>query len=592
MSGDDDWGVGSLLLWGVGGAVAFPMLVLLAAGLVNPSAYVGNVSWALPPGFIIGFILRLFVLAKGSDDSPSTVAVRGKSAQAPSKETLPEHPNPVTDNMKSQSSAMTAMIQEIPVSHNDVRDVPRQTDGRFDVLTGKGSEQSTTESVSMCCSNKHELTLTVHFESEGGGEFQIPACGQGGVGEFYPFDWNIDWGDGVRERVAGISSPRGGDVSSGSLVHTFGAKGSYEIGITPAEQVFETTGKAPGWLQAFGYPENWVFSVDDNQRFAGYVFPKSGDKLVCVDGVLDDYAINVELEGACAQMFIGCKNITMGPHFTITSSKETAGDFFCFKMFSKCDGDTFTMGDAFQLPRSLCKVGKAFCCKMFEFCAGSAFTMNERFTIPQDIFIAGNSFCQEMFAQHGSGLTMGKSFNLPQGITDVGDNFCAVMFSYVGGPKKSAFTMNDAFNLPPHISGHVGNSFCEHMFSFNDSDSFRMNDHFNLPQGITSAGDAFCKNMFLRCSGSSFSMNDVFTMPPNLQEVGAECCMWMFSGCDGASFHVGSGFDFPHVLNGRGRLCLEMFGECRYASLNWNVQDMVSRNPNLGIWSPSSDQLL
>ncbi|WP_308622539.1 hypothetical protein [uncultured Enorma sp.] len=424
---------------------------------------------------------------------------------------------------------------------------------------------------------KHALLLTVRFEGENGGAFQIPACGHGGIGEYFPFDWIVDWGDGASERIKGVSSPNGGEVATGNLIHSYAASGEYSVAISPAGLVSETTGNTPGWLQAFGHPE-------------GY-YPVGGfDKIVCVDGVLDDCAINIELEGACAYMFSHCNNITMGPHFTFSSNKKTAGDYFCFEMFSCCSGDAFTMGEAFQLPQNLREVGNAFCCKMFLLCTGSSFTMNGEFTIPPGIYVAGRSFCQEMFGEHGPALTMGKCFNLPQGISEADDNFCAAMFSNVGG-EKPTFSMNDIFNLPPSITGNVGKSFCERMFAFNDGDDFRMNNRFNLPHGITSAGDAFCKSMFLRCSGSSFSMNDVFTMPPHLQDAGSECCMLMFSECNGHGFYVGEGFDFPYTLNGRGYLLFEMFGQCRIDSLNWAVRDMDERNPSLHIWSPPYDQI-
>lgn len=574
MGNENGRGMGSYLVWGAGGAVGLPMLILLVAALIDPHGHVGDLTWTLFLGFVIGLIARFFFLTRESNSQQLASGDNKQGITGATSNTRPSSRLSSSIEKKTSSSSVPAStIQRELANHNVKHGVQIRPAVKFAL---------TDEAI------RHALTLTVRFESEAGGTFQIPACGQGGIGEYYPFDWNIDWGDGTCERVRGVSSSRGGDVSLGSLVHAFGAKGRYEIAITPAEQVSETTGDTPGWLQAFGYPESWAFSVDDNQRFVEYVFPKGGDKLVCVDGVLDDYAINIELEGACAQMFIGCKNITMGSHFTISSNKETAGDHFCFKMFSGCSGDAFTMGDAFKLPQGLCEVGKAFCCKMFASCSGPLFTMNDEFTIPQGINITGNFFCQEMFADHGSGLTMGKSFNLPQGIEGAGNNFCTDMFTYVGG-KKSEFTMNDVFNLPPHISGHVGNSFCDGMFRANDSDTFRMNDRFNLPQGITSAGDAFCKSMFLGCSGSSFAMNGIFTMPSNLQEVGEECCMQMFYGCNGAGFHVADGFNLPYVLNGQGRLCLNMFGNCRYTSLNWNVQDIANRNPSLGIWSPSLD---
>ena len=425
--------------------------------------------------------------------------------------------------------------------------------------------------------SRPELRLTVRFEEGDEGEFLIPACGGscGGV----PFRWNIDWGDGARGCASGVSSAWGGDVSSGDLVHSYAVPGTYEIALSPIEQVGETAGDAPGWLQAFGYPDGGLLRVGE----MGLRPPQGVDKLIEVDGILDDRAINFELEGACASMFTNCKNITMGPSFTISSHKERAGDFFCFKMFAWDNGPTFAMGESFQLPRNLRTVGKAFCCKMFMCCNAPSFSMNDVFTIPQNITSAGSSFCQEMFEEHGLGLTMGKAFNLPQGLVTVEDNFCADMFLTSGGDGYR-FEMNEIFNLPQHISGYVGNGFCSGMFSWNRGPNFSMNNKFNIPTGITSAGDEFCCKMFAGCSGARFSMNDIFNLPENFTWAGESCCAWMFKQCNGKRFKLNEKFDYPVGLTGARLLAYEMFSECRWDALNLNIQDIVSRNPHLQIW--------
>lgn len=426
-----------------------------------------------------------------------------------------------------------------------------------------------------------ELRLTIHFEDGDNGEFQIPACGgrQDGV----PFHWDIDWGDGTRGRVSGVSSCEGGDVPAGSLMHQFAAPGSYEIILSPAGAANETTGNTPGWLQAFGYPHSRVFSVGENGARALH-FPKGIDNLVGVDGVLDDRAINIELEGACAEMFVGCENITMGPNFTISSQKERAGDFFCAMMFSGCRGDAFAMGKSFQLPRNLRDVGEAFCCKMFEGCAGASFTMNDIFTIPQKITSAGSFFCKEMFEGHGPRLTMGKAFDLPQGLAEAEDEFCMRMFSS-GSCDESCFNMNEVFNIPQRISGYVGRGFCYEMFSDNCGPVFSMNERFNIPPRITSAGAAFCICMFSGCSGDSFTMNDIFNLPEGLSEVGDGCCKGMFYGCRGENFKVNNIFNLPKNIIPVPLLAFMMFGKCHWDALNGSMHDIVRLNPN-SVWYP------
>lgn len=431
---------------------------------------------------------------------------------------------------------------------------------------------------------KPELRLTVHFGDGDKGEFQIPACGHVGA-RGLPFQWNIDWGDGVYERVLGTSSGKGGDVSEGSLVHKFAVPGSYEIILSPIGGVVDTAGDTPGWLQAFGYPETWMYFADEGGSFTEVSFPKGGDRLVGVGGVLDDRAINIELEDACAAMFAYCENITMGRDFTISSRKERAGDSFCRKMFEGCGGDAFTMGESFQLPRNLRTVGDSFCRDMFRG-VGPSFTMNDTFTIPQQINSTGSFFCSGMFLYHGPALSMGKSFNLPQDITKAESYFCASMFSSSGAGDQR-FEMNDLFNLPQHISGQVGNGFCSSMFQGNRSAEFCMNSRFNIPPGITSSGDAFCAQMFQGCSGAGFSMNSVFNIPACFGLTGAECCARMFSECRGAGFRINEEFTLPADLRGGEWLAFKMFDGCDWSALNWNMREIINCNPNLGIWSPA-----
>lgn len=427
--------------------------------------------------------------------------------------------------------------------------------------------------------SKPELRLTVRFEDGDEREFQIPAFGGGLCG--IPFQWNIDWGDGARGHASGATSARGGDVFSGDLVHKYEASGTYEILLSPAGRVSETTGDEPGWLQAFGYPDSRSY------RTGGYssILPKGGDVLVEVDGVLDDRAINTELDGACSVMFANCKNITMGPAFTFSSNKTRTGDFFCFGMFEMCKGSAFTMGESFRLPQNLRTVGRAFCCKMFQCCDGASFTMNDVFTIPQGIVSAGSNFCQDMFGWHGLSLTMGRAFNLPQGLVEAEDDFCSGMFNVFGG-QDYLFEMNEIFNLPQHISGHVGKGFCSGMFRGTHGPNFTMNDRFNLPNGITSAGDSFCEQMFLGCAGARFSVNNVFNLPERLERAGTGCCSGMFALCDGSGFQLNEKFDYPAGLTTAGPPAHQMFGFCYWDALNWNIWHIIRSNPDFQIWQP------
>jgi hypothetical protein len=141
------------------------------------------------------------------------------------------------------------------------------------------------------------------------------------------FDWKVDWGDGIVEDLTGYGSP------GSAIKHAYpNAKTTYIISITPNNASPDSNGV--GWFHAFGNPLN----LPDEQKA----------KFLYIDGILDDNAINISIEGACWYMLRGCVNLKMGPNFRFDTTRTEAGWFLASCMFEDCS--SLVVNDVFTLP--------------------------------------------------------------------------------------------------------------------------------------------------------------------------------------------------------------------------------------------------
>jgi hypothetical protein len=151
----------------------------------------------------------------------------------------------------------------------------------------------------------------------------------GGTGDDFSadYDWDVDWGDGITENKTGYGS------AGSALKHTYpNANTNYIISITPHNA--SSAGDGAGWFYAFGFSGNYL--------------EENASKLLYVDGILDDKAINVSKSGACWSMFEGCVNLNMGPNFRFEIKSTEAKMLFATDMFKGCAN--LVLNDVFVLP--------------------------------------------------------------------------------------------------------------------------------------------------------------------------------------------------------------------------------------------------
>lgn len=67
MANGDNCRMWSALTWGAVGAFALPMFILLAAGVIDPHGHIGDLTWTLVPGFLIGLSAYLLFRKKDSN---------------------------------------------------------------------------------------------------------------------------------------------------------------------------------------------------------------------------------------------------------------------------------------------------------------------------------------------------------------------------------------------------------------------------------------------------------------------------------------------------------------------------------------------
>jgi hypothetical protein len=178
------------------------------------------------------------------------------------------------------------------------------------------------------------IKLTVNSGSDG--VFFLPTGG-GDAFTIYPYDWTINWGDGSTSTEAGEGR------SLSSIEHTYSGKNTnYVITVQPTVRPASTKGDEPGWLQSFG------FNLTNGQTAYS---TENKQKILRVDGIIDDSAVNISLNGACLWMFAGCTNLSMGPNFTFSTTKTDAGALFASSMFENCSGKDFVVNSVFTFPQ-------------------------------------------------------------------------------------------------------------------------------------------------------------------------------------------------------------------------------------------------
>ena len=220
---------------------------------------------------------------------------------------------------------------------------------------------------------------------------------QAELGHGYPFDWNINWGDGQSEHATG-----NGAANSEGITHEYAAPGEYKIKLSPA-------GEETAWMLAFGFSNILATTgagSNENRR-----------KFLSLDSPLT-VAMFAEKDAAIVGNSVG------------------------YRIFSRLTGIGFHLGEDFGFDSSwdsVTQVGNEFFRAVFQY---DKLTLPPKFTLPKNIQIVGNGFLHSMF-QESPSVIMGTNFNIPQNISNCGQRFLNNMFA-----QCPNVVLNDIFVFP------------------------------------------------------------------------------------------------------------------------------------------------
>ena len=256
-----------------------------------------------------------------------------------------------------------------------------------------------------------------------------------------PYNWAIDWGDGVTETRSGTSSNNGG------IPHTYFSTGDYTITIKPK-------GLLEAWLGAFGFyvtSGSGANSLSNKALLVGVpslITPQMTRTTAQIEGRESP----PNSEWSCT--FYDCYSLTEAPVFTGWEIVTSVGDEFADEMFSRCSR-LRSLPDGFTLPQNLTVAGDYFAMGMF-YLATNLTDLPEGFNFPQGLKEVGSYFAYSMFYSCYRLSVLPAGFNLPQGVTTVGGSFAGNLFLEAGG---TTFQINDEFCFPAGIPSDSFNAF-------------------------------------------------------------------------------------------------------------------------------------
>jgi len=443
--------------------------------------------------------------------------------------------------------------------------------GSGPILAATADEQDLASAVPIGSSEPEQAFQLIIRTTDYNTTFQLPTSSRlNGINSVKPYNWLIDWGDGVIENRSGTSSPYGG------IPHVYALPGDYSITIKPY-------GSTEAWMAAFGfYGTGQGSSSTSNKNLLigapSFITPQMTRTTAQIEG--SEPAPEYEW----GYTFYECTNLIEGPAFAGWEEVTTAGFYFASLMYTNCYRLT-TLHTGFGFPQNLTTVGDGFACLMFANCI-SLTELPAGFNFPQNLTKAGYGFAIEMFIHCENLTTLPAGFNFPQHLTAVGDRFASSMFFYC----KSLTTLPAGFNLPQNLTA-VGDRFAGDLFYVCSSlttlptgfsfpqgltqvgadFAYRMFDNcdslttlpagFNLPQGLTAVGDNFALCLFNNCP-SLAQLPISFNLPQELTEVGNFFVAQMFTNCTSLTT-LPAGFNFPSKLTVAGHnFACDMFTNC------------------------------
>ena len=232
-----------------------------------------------------------------------------------------------------------------------------------------------------------------------------------------PYDWNIDWGDGIIQRYTGINSV---DELIGYI---YNEPGKYTVTITPIKDDF-------GWMRAWGNPvEKFTFKSNgdvhciwapDNPKNC----KKKLDMIISFDYVTNKSFMQSETSYGHNYMrgiFAYCSGLTKPANIIKTVSEDkitdTGHNFLSYQYFF-CQN--LHIPDIEKLHRSIEKVGNHFLAYQYGVCSNLKDAATEG--LHDNIISIGNDYRTGQYSCCAS-LTKTAEEVVPQYIQTIGDAY-------------------------------------------------------------------------------------------------------------------------------------------------------------------------
>ena len=352
-----------------------------------------------------------------------------------------------------------------------------------DTAGEEAAEQPTTATPSIDDEQVFKLTIKISYDMVW---FYLPVNSYPRYTQVLPFDWVVDWGDGVVESQDGYAHGNGG------IPHLYTQAGDYTITIRP-------NGSTEAWLDAFGFGMPLYIGYSSIDTMSGV------EELLysaqCVTGapcsitpqmILTDE----EIQGTAVlsnydlhYTFARCTNMKVAPSLEGWEGIEFIGKGFATGMFYQCYSLT-TLPESFNLPSGLVSAGDYFASAMFLGCR-SLTSLPAGFNLPPDLTIVGDDFAASMFSGCRDLTVLPAGFNLPQGLLEVGSGFAASLFANC----SSLGSLPSGFNTPQGLLA-AGDLFLAYLLMGAGNEGFQINDEFQLP-GMTAVGpNSTCSQAF------------------------------------------------------------------------------------------------
>jgi len=245
-----------------------------------------------------------------------------------------------------------------------------------------------------------------------------------------PYDWNINWGDGIIENKSGISS----NVTTNCITHTYSTAKKYTIIIRPNVDNY-------GWMRAWLYSgTSGPANLPANKKKISSIEYVTNKSFLGSSTSTGTYYMSLQFYGA--DIIYPANEVETVKEDTITS----IGNNFRYSQYNSCAKLITTLPE--KIP-NVTSIGNAFRGYQYGSCPSLSTTATE--VLPNTLLTIGDNFRYYQYTT--SGITSATSEFLPNGVTIIGANYRQSQYE---GCTKLLVTAIEVF---PNTITKVGGTF-------------------------------------------------------------------------------------------------------------------------------------